>query len=73
MKTVRVRIAVAVDDNGDFDCAGWREGDDDEIMDKARDNLEADCDRNVIVTFVEAEITIPEAPKGQGTVQGVVG
>lgn len=73
-KTVRVRIAVAVDETGDWSAAGWRMHPsrkagkhDDELKEIALDRVQGKC---VGFHWIEADIPIPETttqvvePKG---------
>ncbi len=59
MKTVKVRIAVAVDKSGKWNASGWGEGmthADEEAMDIAV----GDIDEGEARYWVEAELPIPE-------------
>lgn len=62
MKKVRVRIAVAVDQDGEWNAAGWsRRGkscDDDEMMSVCVEGVGG----NEASYFVEAEVYVPERP-----------
>ena len=66
-KTTRVRIAVAIDEHGNYYCAGWSESDDLMIADNAREFFEA-SDGNEAVYFVEADVPLPLS----GSVEGKV-
>lgn len=70
MKTVRVRIAVAIDKNGIWNCAGWKQTDkiisDDYISAAAIDGIDS---AEVIVHFVEADIPIPESETIEGEIK----
>lgn len=57
MKTVKVRIAVAVDPKGYWKAIGWPDLKDDEAAGYAAKL----CDRGEVVSFVTAELPIPEA------------
>lgn len=64
-KTVRVRIAVAVDETGDWASAGWRratsqktEKHDDDMQGVALDGVQGNY---VGFHWIEADIPIPEA------------
>lgn len=39
-KTIKIRIAVAVDENGTWGACGWKGAKDSEVMDIARENAE---------------------------------
>lgn len=56
MATVRVRIAVAVDVQGDWNSCGWKGGDDKEAMKICCETLEAGEARY----WLEADLPIPE-------------
>ncbi len=70
MATKRVRIAVAIDEKGNWSCAGWssKSGDylDDELKSMAMDCLEPDGIEKVY--FVEADLPLPVAETVQGDV-----
>lgn len=55
-KTVRVKVAVAVDPTGNWNASGWRDGDDIEKMGTAFDPLEPGEARY----WLTAELPIPE-------------
>jgi hypothetical protein len=69
-KTVKVRIAVAVDPEGDWNATGWRGRDgepvDEEAMEIVADNLNPGERR----FWVEAELPVPE--RDAVTIQGAV-
>lgn len=63
-KTVRVRIAVAVDETGDWSASGWRltpgrspAGHYDEMQGIALDGV---MGKHVVYHWIEADIPIPE-------------
>jgi len=63
MKTVRVRIAVTVDPDGNWRSAGWKEsgyGDDERDI---RDCVEENADDMAKLYWIEADVPIPEEPK----------
>ncbi|MCA9691291.1 MAG: hypothetical protein R3A51_16805 [Nannocystaceae bacterium] len=70
-KTVRVRIAVVVDERGQYNACGWS-GADDPVR-WARDGMDRDAGvtRAELVHIVEAEVPIPQAPLAL-TIRGVV-
>ena len=57
-RTVRVRIAVAVDPTGDWSSAGWKSADPGELHSYAIDTLEVGERRY----WLEADLEIPEIP-----------
>ena len=61
-KTVRVRIAVVVDERGNYNACGWT-GAEDPVR-WARDGMTRDPDgsRVELVHFVEADIPVPDTP-----------
>lgn len=65
MKTVKVKIAVAVDPDGDWNANGWSSADDDiMMMDLVVDTLKDGEARY----WVEAELPVPETQSVQGQV-----
>jgi hypothetical protein len=69
MKTIRVRIAVAVDPGGSWSSCGWQHADNaprsDE--DKAMDALDT-MSAAAVVHFVEADIPLPTTETIEGEV-----
>lgn len=69
MKTIKVRIAVAVADNGWWNAVGWQRTEQSEgdkvLASFARQHL---LNRPSAVHFVEAELPVPEAETFQGAV-----
>lgn len=65
MKTVRVRIAVAVDADGKWCSAGWVDSDD-SLEQTALDGL--DSARPTVVHFIEADVPMPEPTTVEGSV-----
>lgn len=61
MKTVKVRIAVAVDKNGGWGSCGWTGASDSDLQDAA---YEQTPDTPILVTWVEAEIPLPQTVTG---------
>jgi hypothetical protein len=73
MQTIKVRIAVAVNEKGEWNSAGWNHHKDDSKADnnKRSSALEGlEPGRQEVVYFIEAEVPIPESI--QGTIQGEV-
>lgn len=68
-KTVKVRIAVAVDPEGNWGCAGWKNADQDELHSYAVENLENGEHRY----WLDAELKIPEIPEISATVSSATG
>lgn len=64
MPKVKVRIAVAVDPSGDWNCAGWSSGSDDDKMGIACETV-AHGERRY---WLEAELDVPEAVVVDATV-----
>ena len=64
MATVKVRIAVAVDPDGDWNSCGWKDGDDKDKMGMCCDTLGSGEARY----WLEAELPIPEIAKIQAVV-----
>jgi hypothetical protein len=56
-RTVRVRVAVAVDTQGEWNAAGWSSGTEDERMEIACDNVQPGEARY----WLEANLPLPEA------------
>ena len=65
MPTVRVRIAVAVNDKGDVGAAVSHNGEDDEAKSFALELL-GEPSNNERVTFVEADVPLPETETVEG-------
>ncbi len=72
MKTIRVRISVAVDESGCYSCAGWTQIDSNEVHDKETRNAAMDflSEPNGAEAFyiVEADIPLPASETIKGTV-----
>jgi hypothetical protein len=62
---VKVRIAVAVCPNGDWNSSGWHQGTDEEKMDLCIDSLESGEARY----WVTAELDVPETVEVAGEVE----
>ncbi|MCB9748460.1 MAG: hypothetical protein H6713_00495 [Myxococcales bacterium] len=62
-KTVRVRIAVVVDERGNYNACGWTDAED--PVRWARDGMERDPQgsRVQLVHFVEADVPVPQRPQ----------
>ncbi len=65
MKTVRVRIAVAVDEHGNYHAAGWSGSKDEHIGETASEFFES-AEGAEAVHFVEADVPLPESQTIQG-------
>lgn len=65
MKTVKVRIAVAVDDTGRWQASGWRNQKDSDAMATAIEFLDSTPEARY---FIEAELLVPEVQTIQGTI-----
>jgi hypothetical protein len=59
--TIKIRIAVAVDERGNWNSCGWKAGSDKDKMDNALEVLPVGA---INCFWVEAEIALP------GTIQG---
>lgn len=71
MKTVKVRIAVAIDSKGNWNACGWPDQKDKgEMAGIALDSLPGDPYE--VVHWVEADVPIPESLTVQGAVVGRV-
>lgn len=70
-ETVRVRIAVAINSDGQYEAAGADGQDDGEREDYAQEWLLDRSGENSAVHFVEADVPIPVKPEPQ-TIEGVV-
>lgn len=71
MKTVRVRIAVVVDEKGGYNAVGFQDSDgfvwsDKEILQTAQDAF--DPQGNEAVHFIEADVPLPEPQTIEGKV-----
>ena len=67
-KTIRVRIAVAVDEHGHYRCDGWAGGTDEDIAVSAREFL-MNSEGNECVHFIEANLPLPESVTVEGEVK----
>lgn len=71
---MKVRIAVAIDDQGNYSCAGWATDDCDSILvDSALENLHLQDNPDGIpehVVIVEAEVPLPKRLVVEGTIEG---
>jgi hypothetical protein len=65
MKTVKVRIAVAVGQDGDWSVSGWKGAQDDDAMGIAIDGVGETSSRY----WITAELPIHEVPTVAGTVE----
>lgn len=66
MKTVRVRIAVVVDEKGRYNSAGWNNCDDNYLRASAVESFEPEGMEAVY--FIEADVPLPESKTVEGTV-----
>lgn len=68
MASVRVRIAVAISDDGHWSAIGW-DGDEDEMLRLAGNGMEypRDC---YVFRWIEADVPIPEGSIIEGKVDG---
>lgn len=71
MKTVRVRIAVAVDANGHWSSSGWypslsEHREEARILRTAIENLDSD---ECVTHWIEADVPIPEPKTIEGNVK----
>ena len=71
MKTVRVRIAVVVDEKGGYNAVGWKGSDgfvwsDKELVKTAQDAFQSEG--NEAVHFIEADVALPEPQTIEGKV-----
>ena len=61
--TVRVRIAVLMNGDGQWSAEGWRDASDERLRDHVRDTF-LDCewlDEHTQLRFIEADLPIPRA------------
>jgi hypothetical protein len=69
-KTVRVRIAVAVDETGDYDVHRVADNSDDDAAEWAQERLEDGNDGgSIIVHFIEADVPLPVSAEIKGKVR----
>ena len=64
MKTVKIRIAVCVDEKGEWNSSGWKGGRDNDKMELASEGI-GDGEARY---WIEAELEIPEPKIIQGEV-----
>jgi hypothetical protein len=65
MKTVKVRIAVTVDSDGDWSASGWKGAQDDDAMGIAIDGVGENSSRY----WITAELPIHEVQTVAGSVE----
>lgn len=65
MKTVKVRIAVAVGSDGDWIASGWKDARDSLVMGAVIGDVGEDASRY----WITAELPIPEVPTIAGSVE----
>ena len=68
--TVRVRIAVAINADGQWGAAGWSQAEDESKLRVAMQNLNCAEDHDML-HWIEADVPIPQRQKSQ-TIQGEV-
>ena len=66
-KTVRVRIAVAIDEYGHYFVVGWDGGTDKQRVESAREFFES-ANGNECVHFIEADVPLPVSETIEGKV-----
>lgn len=71
MRTVKVRIACAVNSRGEYHAQGWAGAEGEEAKDAIWDALEPDPGGEV-VHWITAEVPVPEAVELAGTLEGEV-
>lgn len=64
-RTVRVRIAVAVQPDGGWNAAGWEDGSDNEKLDAALQPMT----NNAAHVWIEAEVPVPPEVTIEGQVK----
>ena len=60
MKTVKVRIAVAVDPDGDWNASGWLKPDGSPAAEEAMDIALGEVKESAARYWIEAELPLPE-------------
>ncbi len=65
MKTVKVRIAVAMQSDGDWNACGWRDADDAQV----RGNVIDPMDKTARIEWGTADVPVPESIEISGTVE----
>jgi hypothetical protein len=63
---MKIRLAVAVQENGNWQCAGWRDATDQQMRQTALDCLDP-CDHEV-VHYIEVDVPMPFSQTFEGTV-----
>lgn len=66
-ETKRVRIAVAIDEKGNFTVSGWNGATDDHMRASVIDFFEPDGSE--VVHFIEADVPLPESITIEGKVR----
>lgn len=67
MKTVRVRIAVVMTEDGNWVAEGWKHGEDQDFIDLATEHL---CETPIARYWLTAELPIPETAEVEAQVEG---
>jgi hypothetical protein len=68
-RTVRVRIAVAVNERGEWCCAGWTGGKDEDHTRSALETSEYHGGTLEAIHFVEADVPLPVSQTVEGEVR----
>ena len=66
-KTVKVRIAVVVNEEGAYNAAGWLHGRDRHLV--AAANEEMITSKRTTIHFITAEVPLPQSQEIAGTVE----
>lgn len=67
-KTIRVRIAVAVDEAGSWYASGWSDQDPEDTKERTSESLGYTQKGQSHLVWVEADVPLPSVPTIQGTV-----
>lgn len=68
MEKVKIRIALAVTADGKWNCAGWSDGDEDDMMGLAVDALDPGEARY----WITAEVDLPKTAEVEANVEPAV-
>jgi hypothetical protein len=69
MKTIKVRIACAASEDGEWVSSGWKTAEGEQLLENAIEGLSNFSDKNSIVCWIEAEVPVPESQIIKGEVK----
>lgn len=72
MKTIRVKIPIAIGPHGKWNAVGWSGDDPERCMETAVDGLD-DTEQSYIIHYIEADVPVPETTTIVGKIAGGTG